>query len=95
MLQRKKIWQRVETRSASHYDHDSLIDMIADLQELSERYPGARINTYHEYDSEYMAIEIERDETDVELKRRETEEAARVVQRRKNYEALKKEFGDK
>lgn len=93
-LQRKKVWAQVATRSATYYDFDSLVDVIADLQELSKEYPGARINSYTDYDQIVMGIEIERDETDAELRKREREEASSLTRKRAQYETLKKELGE-
>jgi len=91
-MTRKKVWERVESRSASYYDFDMLDDVIKDLQNIAKRYPGARINTSDEHGYQVMGIEIERDETDTEMKKREHLEAGRTAQRRAQYEALKKEF---
>jgi hypothetical protein len=93
-LQRKKMWKQVAHRSVTYYDHDKIEDMLADLQKIADAYPGARVNTYEEYGSTVMSFEIEREETDAELKRREEAEVAGLARKRAQLAALKKELGE-
>jgi len=70
------------------------------LAELEDRYGNLVISEIpHEYkDGDYLGFSILRDETDKEMNeriKRETELAQwREQNRRAQYEALKKEFGD-
>src|SRR5476651_1364352 len=100
-MARKKVWKEVSTRSVGNYTYSQLDDMIADLQKLSKQYPGARVVERCEDYSEYkvISIQVERDETDAEMQKREAQEAVQEernkAHRLAQFQALQKEFGDK
>lgn len=105
--QRRTITERIDTDTGRLYG--PLPDAIAYLQEVQAKYPGTNISLEEHwtgYEDMDMTFSYTRPETDDEMaarlekERRRNDEAAceavRVADRqesRKQYEALKREFG--
>ena len=100
-MARKKVWKEVTTRSVGLYSYTQLEDMVTDFKNLSKQYPGARVVERCEDYSEYkvISIQVERDETDAEMQKREAQEAVQEernkAHRLAQFQALQKEFGAK
>ena len=85
-------------------DFETLGSAVDELQRLIEAYGRdakicSRCEQYSESDKEYLSVMVPRLETDKEMKERikreETSAAARLRYERRQYEALKKKFGNK
>jgi hypothetical protein len=96
-MARKKVWKEVTTRSVGLYSYTQLEDMVTDFKNLSKQYPGARVVERCEDYSEYkvISIQVERDETDAEMQKREAQEERNKAHRLAQFQALQKEFGAK
>jgi hypothetical protein len=100
-MTRKRVWKEVTTFSMSNYDHNYIEDVIKNFEELAKQYPKARIvERFEDYaDYKVISVQVERDETDAEMQKRETEEAVQAERNRAyrlaQFEALQKEFGGK
>lgn len=95
--ERQKIWRE---RDVIDINYDTLDQAIKTLQGFRDEYGGdARIEKrdYPYEDREYLAVMVQEDETDREMRRRiqqeEQQEARQVERDRQEYERLRAKFG--
>ena len=89
--ERLKVKQYIEY----YLDFDGyVVDLITRLQRMEEEWPGCYIQTWRDGDPSFW---YERPETDVEYDKRvadlKLKEERALVQKREQYEKLKKELG--
>lgn len=98
MIERIKVWAEATT---IYIDYQTLKDVRESMDRWIETYgEDARIESrqYEYEDGEYLAIMVEREETDVEYHRRvkslEAQRAYYEERDRKEFERLKEKFKD-
>lgn len=99
----KRIQQRQEVKQWRAYDFNGTVaSLVTELQELQADHPGVALHLDGDYYSDYgdsersfsLTAYYMREETDAEFAARKEQQDTWKENRRKQFEALKKEFGE-